>query len=59
LSHPRWEPEYRLKLVGELRSEMLGRSVVVAPGALDDGRYAVVDLHRREVAFEELVTAAA
>jgi Icc-related predicted phosphoesterase len=103
LSYPRWEPEYRLKLVrelaehelvlllatppshkghgttgseavaelggshrprlvvcgGERRSEMLGRSLVVAPGALDDGHYAVVDLHRGEVAFEELATAAA
>jgi Icc-related predicted phosphoesterase len=103
LSYPRWEPEYRLKLVrelgehelvlllatppahkghgttgsealaelvgshrprvvvcgGERRSEMLGRSLVVAPGALEDGHYAVVDLHRREVAFEDFVTAAA
>jgi len=32
---------------------------VVAPGALDDGHYAVVDLHRRDVEFEELATAAA
>ena len=103
LSYPRWEPEYRLKLLrelaehdvvlllatppshkghgtkgsealaelvgshrprvvvcgGERRSETLGRSLVVAPGALDDGRYAVVDLHSREVAFAELATAAA
>jgi hypothetical protein len=103
LSYPRWEPEYRLKLLrelaehdvvllfatppshkghgtkgseavaelvgshrpqlvvcgGERRSELLGRSLVVAPGALDDGHYAVVDLHSREVAFEELATAAA
>ena len=103
LSYPRWEPEYRLKLLrelaehdvvllfatppshkghgtkgseavaelvgshrpqlvvcgGERRSELLGRSLVVAPGALDHGHYAVVDLHSREVAFEELATAAA
>jgi uncharacterized protein len=103
LSYPRWEPEYRLKLVrelaehelvlllatppahkghgttgsealaelvgshrprvvvcgGERRSETLGRSLVVAPGALDDGHYAVVDLHSREVEFAELATAAA
>jgi Icc-related predicted phosphoesterase len=44
---------------GERRSETIGRSLVVAPGALDDGRYAVVDLHSRDVAFEELSTAAA
>jgi hypothetical protein len=103
LSYPRWEPEYRLKLLrelaehdvvllfatppshkghgtkgseavaelvgshrpqlvvcgGERRSELLGRSLVVAPGALEHGHYAVVDLHSREVAFEELATAAA
>jgi hypothetical protein len=103
LSYPRWEPEYRLKLVGELaehelvlllatppahkghgttgsealaelvgshrprvvvcggerRSETLGRSLVVAPGALDDGHCAVVDLHSREVVFEELAPAPA
>ena len=103
LRYPRWEPEYRLKLLrelaehdvvlllatppshkghgtkgseavaelvgshrpqlvvcgGERRSELLGRSLVVAPGALDHGHYAVVDLHSREVAFEELATAAA
>jgi Icc-related predicted phosphoesterase len=103
LSYPRWEPEYRLKLVrelsehelvmllatppahkghasagsealaelvgthrprlvicgGERRTEVLGRSLVVAPGVLDDGHYAVVDLHSRKVEFEELAAAAA
>jgi hypothetical protein len=101
LSYPRWEPEYRLKLVrelaehelvllfatppahkghgstgsealaelvgshrprlvvcgGERRAEMLGRSLVVAPGLLGDGHYAIVDLHTRKVEFEELAAA--
>jgi uncharacterized protein len=103
LSYPRWEPEYRLKLVrelaehelvlllatppahkghgstgsealaelvgsyrprlvvcgGEQRTETLGRSLVVAPGRLADGHYAVVDLHSRDVEFAELATAGA
>jgi uncharacterized protein len=103
LRYPRWEPEYRLKLVRELdehelvmllatppahkghgssgsealaelvgthhprlvicggdrRTEMLGRTLVVAPGRVDDGHYAVVDLHSRKVEFEELTAAAA
>jgi Icc-related predicted phosphoesterase len=35
---------------------MLGRSMVVAPGSLHDGHYAVADLHTREVELEELAT---
>jgi uncharacterized protein len=101
LSYPRWEAEYRLKLLreleehqmvlvfwtqpshkglgapgsellaelvnshrprlvvcgGERRTSMLGRSLVVAPGSLHDGHYAVADLHTREVELEELATA--
>jgi Icc-related predicted phosphoesterase len=103
LRYPRWEPEYRLKVVrelaehelvlllatppahkghgapgsealaelvgthrprlvvcgGERRTEMLGRTLVVAPGLLDDGHYAIVDLHSHEVELEELSAAAA
>jgi hypothetical protein len=97
LSYPRWEAEYRLKLVSELdehqrmllfctppahkghdgsgtagseavtelvathrprlvvcggdqRTELIGRSIVVAPGSLaQDGHYAIADMHTREV----------
>lgn len=95
LCYPRWEAEYRLKLLGELDehqlvllfathpshkghgtpgsealhelvatrrprvvvcggergSEMLGRSLVVSPGSLRDGHYAIVDLLAHEVEF--------
>jgi Icc-related predicted phosphoesterase len=98
LRYPRWEAEYRLKLVRELDEhqlvllfsthpahkghgtagsealaeligtyrprlvvcggdrgdEMLGRSLVVAPGSLADGHYAVVDLHAHQVQHLEL-----
>jgi hypothetical protein len=43
LSYPRWEREYRLKLVRELAEH----------------EYAVVDLHSRDVEFAEHATAAA
>jgi len=100
LHYPRWEAEYRLKLLRELKdyelvlmfatqpahkgrgpggSEALaelvgtyrprlvvcggepatwtlGRSMVVAPGALADGHYAVADLHTRAVELEQLAT---
>jgi uncharacterized protein len=103
LRYPRWEAEYRLKLLRELDEHavallfataplhkgqgtgssealaelvgtyrprlvvcggerghwMIGRSIVVAPGALGDGHYAVVDLQTREVELEELATAQA
>jgi Icc-related predicted phosphoesterase len=103
LRYPRWEPEYRLKLVreldehelvlllatppahkghgttgsevlteliashrprlvvsgGERRVEMIGRSLVVAPGSLGDGHYAVADLHAHEAELEDLAGAAA
>lgn len=97
LRYPRWEAEYRLKLLRELSehelvllfaavpahkgrgiagseaiaelvntyrprlvvcgggkrgSEMLGRSMVVAPGRLRDGHYAVVEPHSRRVELE-------
>jgi uncharacterized protein len=102
LRYPRWEPEYRLKLLRELKdyelvllfstppahkglgtpgsdviaelvnthrpriavcggargSELLGRSVVVSPGSLTDGHYAIADLHSHEVRQEQLLTGA-
>jgi Icc-related predicted phosphoesterase len=102
LSYPRWEPEYRLKVVRELdehqlvlmfatppsrdadgshgsevlaelvgtyrprlvvsggvqRQWTIGRSLVVAPGSLRAGDYAMVDLQDHSVNFERLSTAA-
>jgi Icc-related predicted phosphoesterase len=101
LRYPRWEAEYRLKILGELgelerillfstppahkglgtpgsetvselittyrarlavvggprTSETLGRTMVVAPGALRDGHYATVDLAAKDVELRELVAA--
>ena len=101
LRYPRWEPEYRLKLVrelgehqlvllfwtppahkglgtpgsealaelvathrprlvvcgGERGTELLGRSLIVAPGQLRDGHCAVADLHSRTAELEELPAA--
>jgi uncharacterized protein len=101
LSYPRWEPEYRLKVVRELEehqlvlmfstrpahkglgeggsdviaeligtyrprlvvcggergSEMLGTALVVAPGSVRDGHFAVADLHAHEVEHHELPSA--
>jgi Icc-related predicted phosphoesterase len=98
LRYPRWEAEYRLKMIqelsehqlmlllatppahrglersgsevlaelvntfrprlvvtgGERGSEMLGRSLVVAPGSLAEGHYAIADLHDRKVELQEL-----
>jgi uncharacterized protein len=100
LRYPRWEAEYRLKLLGhelskyeqpillfstppahkglgapgsealaelavthrarlvvcggERGSMMLGRTLVVAPGCLADGRYAVADLQSRTAQLSEL-----
>jgi Icc-related predicted phosphoesterase len=103
LRYPRWEPEYRLKLVrelsehqlvllvatppahkghgtpgsevlteliashrprlvvsgGERRTEMIGRSLVVAPGSVGDGHYAVADLHAHTAELEDLAGAVA
>jgi uncharacterized protein len=103
LRYPRWEPEYRLKLVrelaehelvllvatppahkghgtpgsevlteliashrprlvvsgGERGTKMIGRSLVVAPGSLGDGHYAVADLHAHEAELEDLAGAVA
>jgi Icc-related predicted phosphoesterase len=101
LRYPRWEVEYRLKLLRELGEHQLvltfwtppahkglgepgaevlaelvatyrprlvvcdgergtrtiGRSMVVSPGSLGDGHYAVVDLHAREASLEMLEAA--
>jgi uncharacterized protein len=101
LRYPRWEAEYRLKILNELGehrsillfstqpahkgphtggseavaelisthrpalavcdgqrgTEMLGRSVVVAPGSLRDGHFAIADLQQREVNLAELAPA--
>jgi Icc-related predicted phosphoesterase len=102
LSYPRWEAEYRLKLVrelpehelvllfatppehkrqgrpgsdvvaelikthrpriavsgGERGTQMLGTSLVVAPGSLADGHYAVADLHSREAELDQFAATA-
>jgi Icc-related predicted phosphoesterase len=99
LHYPRWEAEYRLKIVGELGehdrmlvfctppahkgrgtpgsdtvaeligtwrprlavcggppgTQMIGRSMVVSPGSVADGHYAVADLQARNVELCELV----
>jgi hypothetical protein len=101
LSYPRWEAEYRLKVLGEFDYnqlvllfwtapahkglhrpgsdvvaeligtyrprlvvsggergvEELGRSVIVAPGSLGDGHFALVDLHKRTAELEEFTLA--
>jgi Icc-related predicted phosphoesterase len=101
LRYPRWEAEYRLKILrewpeharvllfhthpehkglgragsdavaeligtflprvvvcgGDPLSEMLGRSLLVAPGRASDGHYAVVDLHSRTARLAELQAA--
>jgi Icc-related predicted phosphoesterase len=101
LRYPRWEAEYRLKLLDELAehqrvllfstppahkglgssgseavaelvntfrprlvvcggergAEQLGASLVVAPGDLSDGHYAIADLHSHQVELAELVAA--
>ena len=101
LRYPRWEAEYRLKILNELpelerillfhshpmhkglgiegseavaeligtyrariavcggerRTEMLGTTLVVAPGSARDGHYAVVDVQRREAELAELASA--
>jgi uncharacterized protein len=102
LRYPRWEVEYRLKVLRELKPqelvllfatppahkgtgrggsdvlaelvgtyrarivvcggepmvETLGRSVVVAPGSIAEGCYAVADLHAREAELGELAVVA-
>jgi uncharacterized protein len=53
---------YRPRLVvcgGDQRQSLIGRSLVVAPGSLKDGDYAVVDVHEQSVRFERLATTAA
>jgi len=103
LRYPRWEPEYRLKLLRELKdyqlvllfhtppehkglgrpgsevvaelvntytprilvcggergTEMLGRTLVVAPGSLGDGNYAIADIRAQEAQLEQLAAPAA
>lgn len=39
---------------GEQRSEILGRSLVVSPGSLGDGHYAIADLNAREARLAQL-----
>jgi Icc-related predicted phosphoesterase len=100
LSYPRWEAEYRLKVIRELDEHelvlafatppehkgkgmkgseavaeligthrprlvvcggdqgqaLIGRSLVVCPGSLGEGRYAVADIHAHSVEFGELRT---
>jgi Icc-related predicted phosphoesterase len=64
LRYPRWEPEFLAELVNTYRPRIvvcagergvttLGKSLVVAPGSLADGHYAVADLHPREASLEE------
>lgn len=101
LRYPRWEAEYRLKVLGELgelermlifatppahkglgapgsetvaelistyrarlavvggprTSEVLGRTMVVAPGSIAEGQYAIADLKSHEVEMLDLVAA--
>jgi hypothetical protein len=101
LRYPRWEAEYRLKIVREFEeleltllcwtppahkgqhaagsealaefinthrprlvicggprgSRMLGKSLVVGPGSLAEGRYAIADVYAREVELETLAAA--
>ncbi|HEX7300819.1 MAG TPA: metallophosphoesterase [Solirubrobacteraceae bacterium] len=48
---------YRPRLVvsgGERGAELLGRSLVVAPGSLQDGHYAIADLYGRTAELQEL-----
>ncbi|MEA2443104.1 MAG: uncharacterized protein QOJ12_396 [Thermoleophilales bacterium] len=103
LSYPRWEPEYRLKVLNELDEHqfvllfatppahdglgtggsdvifeligthrprlavcggeqgtaMIGRSLVVCPGSLQNGEYAVADINTHDVQFEHLTAGAA
>jgi uncharacterized protein len=103
LRYPRWEPEYRLKLLrepkdyqlvllfhtppehkglgrpgsevvaelvntytprilvcgGERGTEMLGRTLVVAPGSLGDGEYAIADIRAQEAQLEQLAASPA
>jgi Icc-related predicted phosphoesterase len=44
---------------GERGIEMLGRSLVVAPGSLADGGYAVADLGAQQAQLEQLAATAA
>jgi Icc-related predicted phosphoesterase len=44
-------------VIGDLRTETLGRSTVVAPGGLADGHYALADVRSRDVELGELVAA--
>jgi Icc-related predicted phosphoesterase len=101
LAYPRWEAEYRLKILrewpehervllfhthpahkglgtpgseavaelvgtyrarvvvcgGERGTELIGRSLVVSPGSLRSGQYAVVDVQKREAQLTELAGA--
>jgi hypothetical protein len=102
LSYPRWEPEYRLKVLHELDEHqfmllfatppkheklggsgsevlaeligthrprlvvcggaqgigMIGRSLIVAPGSLADGHYAIADLNSHDVSQQTVTVGA-
>jgi Icc-related predicted phosphoesterase len=102
LRYPRWEAEYRLKVLheldehqfvllfwtppahkglnrpgaevlaeliathrprlavsaGEQGKEMIGRTLIVSPGNLQDGEYAIADVHSHDVQFERLAAGA-
>jgi Icc-related predicted phosphoesterase len=42
---------------GEQMNEMIGRTMVVAPGSLQEGQYAIIDVNDREVQFGDLAQA--
>jgi hypothetical protein len=52
---------YRPRLAvsaGEPARELIGRTVIVSPGNLQDGEYAIADLHSGDVQFEQLTAGA-
>ena len=52
---------HRARLVlcgGEPTTELIGRTLVVAPGSIADGRFAVADLHAREAETKVLAEVA-
>jgi hypothetical protein len=48
LRYPRWEAEYRLRILDELGGQPPVLLFATPPGSLADGRFAVADLHARE-----------
>jgi Icc-related predicted phosphoesterase len=52
---------YRPRLVvsgGNRGTELIGRTLVVAPGSLQDGHYAIADMHARTAEMQELAAGA-